>query len=92
MASGGVRVGCLVMLLVAMLALSNNVSGTRNFENRLSNVTIDSICCREYYNMGECIPGQNDAPGGNCYEFCIQECKGALCKQTSEGHHCHCLC
>ncbi|CAI0441364.1 unnamed protein product [Linum tenue] len=81
------------MLLVAMLlAFSiNNVAGTRFVGKRPGNVT-DSICCREYYYMGECRPGQNDAPGGNCYEFCIQECKGALCKHTSKGHHCHCMC
>ncbi|CAN1334860.1 Putative defensin-like protein 20 [Linum perenne] len=55
-------------------------------------VTLMGICCREYYDKGECIPGKGDAPGGRCYEFCIQECKGALCKKGEKTHHCHCLC
>ncbi|CAN0840119.1 hypothetical protein LINGRAHAP2_LOCUS2747 [Linum grandiflorum] len=50
------------------------------------------ICCREYYDKGPCEPGVGDVPGGNCYDFCSQECRGALCKKTSKGHHCHCLC
>ncbi|CAN0877629.1 hypothetical protein LINGRAHAP2_LOCUS11993 [Linum grandiflorum] len=50
------------------------------------------ICCREYYNKGPCEPGVGDVPGGACYEFCTTECKGALCKKTSKGHHCHCMC
>ncbi|CAL1385454.1 unnamed protein product [Linum trigynum] len=93
MAIGGVKVGCLVaMLLVATLASSEAAAGTRFVGTRPNDHVIESRCCREYYDLGECIPGKNDAPGGNCYEFCIEECDGALCKQTSKGHHCHCLC
>ncbi|CAN1131242.1 hypothetical protein LINPERPRIM_LOCUS13697 [Linum perenne] len=82
MAGGRVNVACMVMLLaIVVMAATADAEG----------VVPTGRCCRDYYDQ-PCVPGKDDQPGGSCYEFCIQECKGPLCKKTSNGHHCHCLC
>ncbi|CAN1218872.1 hypothetical protein LINPERPRIM_LOCUS1448 [Linum perenne] len=58
--------------------------------NVTANSTTNGICCAEHY-LGECIQGEDDQPGGYCYELCIQHCRGAICKHTIR-FHCHCLC
>ncbi|KDO42360.1 hypothetical protein CISIN_1g043357mg [Citrus sinensis] len=52
-----------------------------------------SKCCRNYHDLGKCLPGADDKPNtGKCWKFCSTECKGAKCQLLGHRHQCHCLC
>uniref|UniRef100_A0A7N0UX69 Uncharacterized protein n=1 Tax=Kalanchoe fedtschenkoi TaxID=63787 RepID=A0A7N0UX69_KALFE len=57
-----------------------------------SHVVSADKCCKEYPEKGFCTQGVSDKPGGFCWDFCISECKGGVCKNWGGKNECHCLC
>lgn len=52
----------------------------------------DSKCCDSHSQLGNCEPGIDDIPGGECWDYCIDGCRGGVCKKVGSGHLCHCYC
>ncbi|KAK9187765.1 hypothetical protein WN944_019164 [Citrus x changshan-huyou] len=70
---------CTILLALLLCMYCNEVSASK--------------CCRNYPDLGKCLPGEDDKPNtGKCWKFCNTECKGAKCQLLGHRHQCHCLC
>ncbi|KAK4839287.1 hypothetical protein QYF36_020697 [Acer negundo] len=89
-------VSCFV-IPVARNSVSHTLASLAFFsdcETVASTVSVDGPCCKEHPKFGQCDPNN---PGNEnnkrCKAFCMQNCKGAICKKVyGKGHLCHCLC